>query len=157
MLLLAENGLRQLNRYSDSLRAERSGDRIPLGTRFSSPVQTDPGAHPASYTVGTGSFPAVKRPGCAADHSPPFSAVVKKEQSYTSIPHMVRTTCTQPQCPYEGALYLFTFTGNSFGVYLRQFHIIAIIFCEEQLNFLSVSSSWQHNDLRCISYCNERI
>ena len=28
--------------------------------RFSAPVQTGPGAHPASYTMGTGSFPGVK-------------------------------------------------------------------------------------------------
>jgi hypothetical protein len=27
------------------------------GARFSAPVQTGPGAHPASYTMGTGSFP----------------------------------------------------------------------------------------------------
>jgi len=31
-----------------------------LGARFSAPVQTGPGAHPASCTVGTGSFPGVK-------------------------------------------------------------------------------------------------
>jgi len=31
-----------------------------MGARFSSPVQTDPGAHPASCTMGTGSFPGVK-------------------------------------------------------------------------------------------------
>ena len=49
-----------LSRYSDSLRAGRSGDRIPVGARFSAPVQTGPGAHPASYTMGTGSFPGVK-------------------------------------------------------------------------------------------------
>ena len=30
------------------------------GARFSAPVQTGPGAHPASYTMGTGSFPGVK-------------------------------------------------------------------------------------------------
>jgi hypothetical protein len=30
------------------------------GARFSSPVQTGPGAHPASCTMGTGSFPWVK-------------------------------------------------------------------------------------------------
>jgi hypothetical protein len=29
--------------------------------RFSAPVQTGPGAHPASCTMGTGSFPRVKR------------------------------------------------------------------------------------------------
>jgi len=32
----------------------------PGGARFSAPVQTDPGAHPASCTMGAGSFPGVK-------------------------------------------------------------------------------------------------
>jgi len=40
------------------------------GARFSVPVQTGPGAHPASYTMGTGSFPGVKRPGFGVDHHP---------------------------------------------------------------------------------------
>jgi hypothetical protein len=31
-----------------------------VGARFSAPVQTGPGAHPASCTKGTGSFPGVK-------------------------------------------------------------------------------------------------
>jgi len=30
------------------------------GARFSAPVQTGPGAHPVSSTMGTGSFPGVK-------------------------------------------------------------------------------------------------
>jgi len=46
-----------------------------VGARFSVPVQTGPGAHPASCTMGTGSFPGVKRPGRDADPSPPSSAV----------------------------------------------------------------------------------
>jgi len=33
------------------------GDRIPVGVRFSAPVQTGPGPHPASCTMGTESFP----------------------------------------------------------------------------------------------------
>ena len=37
---------------SDSLQLGRSGDQIPLGTRFSAPVQTGPAGHPASYTMG---------------------------------------------------------------------------------------------------------
>jgi len=46
------------------------------GARFSAPVQTGPGAHPASCTMGTGSFPGGKgRPGRDADPSPPSSAV----------------------------------------------------------------------------------
>ena len=35
-------------------------DLVPVGARFSAPVQTGPGAHPASCTMGTGSFPGVK-------------------------------------------------------------------------------------------------
>jgi len=39
-----------------------------VGARFSAPVQTGPGAHPASCTMGTGSFKTVKeRPGRDAD------------------------------------------------------------------------------------------
>jgi len=38
--------------------------------RFSAPVQIDPGSHSASYTMGTGSFPGVKRPGRGVDHPP---------------------------------------------------------------------------------------
>jgi len=40
--------------------AARSGERIPAEARFSAPVQTGPGVHPAFYTMGTGSFPGVK-------------------------------------------------------------------------------------------------
>ena len=47
------------------------------GARFSAPVQTGPGAHPASYTMVTGSSPGVKRPGRGVDHPPPSSAEVE--------------------------------------------------------------------------------
>ena len=66
------------SRYSDLLRAGRYGDRIPVEARFSSPVQTGSEAHPASYTMGTGSFPGVKRPGRGVDHPPPSSAEVNE-------------------------------------------------------------------------------
>ena len=66
----------QLSRYSDLLRAGLSGDRIPVGARFSAPVQTGPGAHPASCTMGTGPFRGVKRPGRGADHPPYLSVEV---------------------------------------------------------------------------------
>ena len=59
--------------YSDSLRAGRSGNRIPAGARFSAPVQTGPGAYPASYKMGTGSFLGVKRRGRGAENPPPSS------------------------------------------------------------------------------------
>ena len=35
-----------------------------MGARFSAPVQTGPGAHPATCTMGTGSFPWVKYGRC---------------------------------------------------------------------------------------------
>jgi hypothetical protein len=47
----------------DWLRAGRSGDRIPVGARFFAHVQTGPEAHPTSCTMGTESFPGLKRPG----------------------------------------------------------------------------------------------
>jgi hypothetical protein len=48
------------------------------GARFFAHVQTGPEANPASCTMGTGSFPWVKRPGRGADHTPSSSAEVKK-------------------------------------------------------------------------------
>jgi len=67
-----------LSRYSDSVRAGRSGDRIPVGARFPAPIQTGTAAYPASYTMGAGSLPGVKRPGRGIDHPPPSTAEVKE-------------------------------------------------------------------------------
>ena len=46
------------------------GIKSRCGVRFSAPVHTGPEAHPASCTMGTGSFPGVKRPGHDAEPSP---------------------------------------------------------------------------------------
>ena len=67
------------SRHSDTLRAGRSGDRIPVEARFSAPVQTGSEAHPASYTMGTGSFPGVKRPGRGVGYPPCLEPRLKKE------------------------------------------------------------------------------
>ena len=64
--------------YSDCLRAGRSGDRIPVGVRFSAPVQISPEAHPASCTMGTGSFLGVSVAGAWRWPHTPSSADVKK-------------------------------------------------------------------------------
>ena len=40
------------------------------GPRSSAPIQTGPGTHPTSFTLGTGCFPRVKRPGRGADPAP---------------------------------------------------------------------------------------
>jgi len=46
--------------------------------RFSAPVQIGPGAHPTSYTMGTGSFPGLNGRGVALTTHPPCTAEVKE-------------------------------------------------------------------------------
>jgi len=66
---------------SDSLRGGRYGDRIPVGGGVCDIFRTRPdrlwGTTP-SYTMGTGSFPGVKRPRRGVEHQPPSSAEVKE-------------------------------------------------------------------------------
>jgi len=54
--------------------------------RFSAPDQTGPGAHPAFYTMGTGSYPRVRRTWIGLNHPPLSSVEVKEEKNYTSAP-----------------------------------------------------------------------
>jgi hypothetical protein len=61
------------------LRAGLCGCRIPVRVRFSTPIQTGPRAYPASYIMGTGSYPGVKRPGRGVDHLPHLTRRLKKE------------------------------------------------------------------------------
>ena len=49
-----------------------------LGVRFSALGLSGPGAHSASYKMGTGSLPGVKLPWRGTYHSPPSSAKVKE-------------------------------------------------------------------------------
>ena len=56
--IIKEPGRR--SRYSDSLLAGRSGDQIPVRSKYSAPFQTGSEAHPASCKMGTVSFPLVK-------------------------------------------------------------------------------------------------
>ena len=73
--------------------------------RFSAPVQTGPGAYPASCTMDTGSFPGVKWPGRGADH-PPTSKCLGHERVglylYPPSGH---------QWAVIGRAFTFTFTG----------------------------------------------
>jgi len=59
----------------------------PNGVKFSAPVQTGPEVQPASYIMGNGSFPGVKRPGRGVDH-PPLSRTEfnKRVQLYLYSP-----------------------------------------------------------------------
>ena len=94
-------------RCSDSLLAGLSGDRILVVVRFSAPFQTGPGAHPTPYTMGTGSFPGVKRPGRGVDHPPPSNAEVQERVELYIRPHLGHRDLL------EGELYCHYQTGDA--------------------------------------------
>ena len=114
------------------------------GPRFSAPVQTGPGTHQASCTIATVSFPCVKsgRGVTLPPHSllVPWSRksrdipllllwAVRPVQSlsacttvhfnftYTSTPPMGSTACTEPQCLYNDALYLYLYLYSPYVLY----------------------------------------
>jgi len=82
-----------------------------VGGGFSAPVQTDPGAHPASYTMGTGSFPGVKRPRRGVNHQPPSRAEVKERRAIPLLPLWAFVVCSRvnftitPRREVEGRLH----------------------------------------------------
>jgi hypothetical protein len=106
--------------------------------RLSAPVQTGPGANPASCTMGTGSFPGVKS-GQGVILTPhallvPWSR--KSKAIHTSTPPMARTACTEPQCLYKGALYLFTSDTIYFKrVHKEQAFLRNLLVCRRRLAF----------------------
>jgi hypothetical protein len=105
-----------------------------VGERFSTPVETGPGADPASYTMGTRSFPGVKRPGRGVGHPPRLAPRLKKEWSYTST-HPV--TCCRVNFTFTFTLlsiilsscrHVFTASKTQFTVNLIL--LIAILFLD---------------------------
>jgi hypothetical protein len=72
-------------------------DRIPVGARFSTLVQTSSGAHPASCTIGTGTFLGVKV--AAAWHWPPTPSSVMCWLGVYSQPKHDTATNTEWQLP----------------------------------------------------------
>jgi len=98
---------RYFSRYSDWLWAGRSGDRIPVRVEIFRTCSDRPWDPPSLLYHMYWFFPGGKeRPGRDADPSPPSTAVVKKEQSYTSTPPIGHTACTEPQCLYSIAIPL---------------------------------------------------
>jgi len=69
-----DNSVGTATRY----RMEGPGIEFRWEARFSAPVQAGHEAHPASYTMGTGSFRGVKWLGSGVEHQTTSSAEVKE-------------------------------------------------------------------------------
>jgi hypothetical protein len=84
-----------------------------VGARFFASVQTGPGAHPASCTMGTGSFPGEKRPGLGADHPPLLAPRSRKSRVIPLLPLWAFGSVT-------GYLYLYSlaYADLSSGYYM---------------------------------------
>lgn len=85
------------------LRAERSGDRIPVRAKFSVHVQTGPEAHPMFCTMCTGSFLGVNQPERGAGHLLSSSAEVENGLELFHHLHSV------PAPAYHGVTFTFAF------------------------------------------------
>jgi len=92
------------SRYSDSLRAGRSGDRIPVAGRdilsrpdrlWSPPILL--------YNGFRVSFPGVNRPGRGLDHPPNLASRSKEQYSYSSTPPLGLRGL------FHGELYLYLY------------------------------------------------
>ena len=102
------------------------------GGRFSAPAQTGPGAHPASCTIGTGSFLGVKRPGRCADPHPHLQCRVLKYGRTIPLP----TLRALVAC--KGETFTFLFFHSLYIV-----HIVWRIFSLMSWKFLcSVNREW---------------
>jgi hypothetical protein len=128
--------------------------------RFSTPIQTGPETHTASYTMGTSSFPGVKRPGRDIDHPPPYSAGVKERvELYLCSPSgpswpVIRWTLPLPylllRCLimiWQAVCWMITVSeGNLLLLYLR-LHAFTQRVCPSRLAEISLllpRFSWVH-------------
>ena len=114
-----KNGPGQLSGYSDSLQGRRFENRIPVGARFSAPVQTGLGG-PSSllYNGYRLSFPGVNWPRRGVDHPPHLAPRLKKEQSYTSTAPLGLSGL------FYGEIYLYLYLQNIFqNQYILLLHL----------------------------------
>ena len=126
-----------------------------MEARFSAPVQTGPGAHPASCTMGTGSFPGVKRGrGVRLTPHPLLVPWSRKGRAIPLLPPLGRTACTEPQCLYKGALHLTVelYLYYPYGPY--ELHRASVPVQERTL--LLITHSSHKVSARLLSYSAER-
>ena len=71
------------------------------GRDFPHPSRPTPGTHPAPCTMGTGSFPEVKRPGRGTDHPPP-----SKRRGHERV-GLYLYSPSEPQWPVMGRNFIY--------------------------------------------------
>jgi len=93
------------------------------GARFSAPVQTGPGAQPASCTMGTESFPGVKSgQGVTLTPHPLLVPWSRKSRAHLYISYGPYSLY-RPSVPVQGCTLPFTFyIGVRLHVYLKEEH-----------------------------------
>jgi hypothetical protein len=103
-----------------------------VGVRFFAHVQTGPGAHRASHTMGTESFPGLKQPGRGADHPP---LLVPSSRMSRAIP----LPPSGPSGLLRGTFTFYTIKDTTFGIiehiifggFLYNFGVKHLLFEEE--------------------------
>jgi hypothetical protein len=97
---------------SDSLRAGRSGDRIPVGARLSTPFHTGPGAQPTSYAIGYRIIPRCKAAGAWRWPPIPPSVEVGKNRAMPPLPLWA-------SCRVKFIKVPFKICGSEWGLYWK--------------------------------------
>ena len=98
-----------------------------MGARFSAPVQAGPGAHPASYTLSTGSFLGVKRTRRGVNHPPPSSVEVKVSvELYYYLPSGRSWPRLGRSLPLHTHTHIYICCFNTSGHIFRLPHSIAL-------------------------------
>jgi hypothetical protein len=111
-------------------------------TRFSATVQTGPGAQSASCTMGTGSFPGVKRTGCAGIQ--PTSLLFRDSYCYACSVLGIVSLCCSVYCLCVN-LYCTTATGCRPNCSYQIYHIISIAEVKKKVQlklFYTSGPSW---------------
>jgi hypothetical protein len=116
------------------------GIEARLKVRFSAPVQTGPGAHPSSYTMGAGSFPGVNiGRGVTLTPHPLLVPWSRKGRAIPPLPlGAVRPVQSLSACTRVH------FTLYTDGVFSADYHCIIITLYRYRVCQLSVTSYHAH-------------
>jgi len=110
-------------------------NRMPVGARFSAPVQTDHGTHPASCEKEkNASFSWVKRPGRGVDQTSPSST----EVSETVLLYLYSLRCLHGLFQVE--LHLYPITDFRIGCRITSVLKVSIYFVSVRMAFLTFTS-----------------